>query len=67
MALIPWHWAFRGPGKPVPAGRLFRTVDVRGGHAATLRRLLRVGPFGLYVLRYRPGLVDQREEREPIP
>lgn len=65
--LIPWHWALRGPGRAVPASHLFRVVNVRGGHADTLRRLIRFGPFGFYVVRYRAGHVDETKYREHAP
>lgn len=59
--MIPSHWALKKPGKAIGALRFFRPhmVNVRGGHAATFRRLLRIGPFGFYVIRYRPGWVEE--------
>jgi hypothetical protein len=63
--VIPTHWAVLGPGKARPLDRLLR--NVRGGHAATLRRLLRIGPFGFYVIRYKPGHVEELAPREKLP
>lgn len=60
-ALIPWHWSLQGPGKPQPCSRLFRVQNVRGGHAATIRRLIRIGSVGVYVVRYRSGHVDEQD------
>lgn len=65
--MIPAHWAASGLGKAHPADRLLRVRNVRGGHAATLRRLLRIGPFGLYVIRYQPGHVEEVNLTERIP
>ncbi len=65
--LVPWHWSLAGPTGPRPASRLLRVLNVRGGHVATFRRLLRVGPYGVIILRYRPGHVDEPPTTEPIP
>jgi hypothetical protein len=56
--MLPSHWWFGliGPARDVTA--LFRRPNVFGGHVATLRRLLRIGPFAFYVVRYRPGHVE---------
>lgn len=48
------HWWMSGPGRARPAADIFRWTEVAGGHAHTLRRIIRIGPFGFYVIRYRP-------------
>lgn len=58
MRRLPPHWTFRGPGCARDAAPLLRHRDVQGGHVDTIRRLLRIGPWGLTVMRYRPGQVD---------
>ena len=65
--LAPPHWAIRGPQHHArPAAEVFRWTEVAGGHAKSLRRLIRLGPFGLYVVRYAPGESKVREpERTP--
>jgi hypothetical protein len=65
--LIPWHWSIAGPTRPRPAARLLRVLNVRAGHVATFRRLLRIGPYGVIVLRYRPGHVDEPDRKDPTP
>lgn len=56
---LPPHWALAGPGKARDAEPLLRgRQDVQGGHVATLRRLLRIGPFQVSLLRIRRGRVD---------
>jgi hypothetical protein len=63
----PSHWAFNGPQRHArPAADLFRFTDVAGGHAESLRRLIRLGPWGVYVIRYAPGRVEVPEP-ERIP
>lgn len=65
--LTPSHWALSGVQRHArPAREVFRQVNVAGGHAKTLRRLVRVGPVGFYVIRYAPGRVDVPEP-ERIP
>jgi hypothetical protein len=54
MRRIPSHWWLSGVGKARPADEIFRFTRVAGGRAATFRRLFRIGPFGLGVIRYRP-------------
>lgn len=59
----PQHWWLSGPARrATDAARLLRVRDARGGHVATIRRLLRVGPWGVYVWRYAPGHVDPSPE-----
>lgn len=61
------HWSWNGPAcRATSTAEMFRWRDVYGGHAATIRRLLRLGPFGLYVIRYRPGHVDPPMSTEEI-
>lgn len=62
----PPHWWFSGPGKLRPADEVFQQVNVAGGHAESLRKLARVGPWSLLLVRYAPGHVEERE-RERIP
>lgn len=63
---LPPHWWFNGPQRRArPAGDLFRDPNVAGAHVATFRRLIRIGPVGLYVMRYRPGSAPERGERIP--
>lgn len=52
---LPPHWWINGPGEPRAASELFRWTRVRGGHASTYRRLFRIGPWSVAVIRYRPG------------
>lgn len=60
VRLAPAHWSLRGPQRRARDAReLFRWVNARGRHAATFRRLLAVGPFTLYVARYRPGNIAE--------
>lgn len=47
--------------------KLLRVLNVRGGHVATFRRLLRIGPYSVIVLRYQPGHVDEPDLKERIP
>jgi hypothetical protein len=63
----PPHWHLSGPQRRArPAAELFRWVDVAGGHAKSLRRLVRLGPYGFYVVRYAPGSADiPQPERIP--
>lgn len=59
-------WDFAGPMRH-PA----RWEDVRqyrnagGRHPDTIRRLFAVGPWTVYVMRYRPGMVPEDRERTP--
>lgn len=63
----PAHWSIRGfQRRARPAVEVFRWVDVAGGHAKSLRRLARLGPYGFYVVRYAPGSAEVREP-ERIP
>lgn len=55
MRKLPPHWWINGPSKPRVASELFRFTHIAGGHAATYRRLLRIGPWSFAVIRYRPG------------
>lgn len=55
MSVLPPHWWISGPSKPRAASELFRHTHVAGGHASTYRRLLRIGPWSIGVIRYRPG------------
>lgn len=53
---LPAHWWLSGPQRRARnASDLLRDPNLAGAHVATFRRLLRIGPFGLYVMRYRPG------------
>lgn len=45
------HWRIAGP--------LLRYTRVRGAHVATVRRLLRIGPWSLSLMRCRPGNYTQ--------
>lgn len=63
----PAHWWLSGPmRRPVPADQVFRNVDVAGGRASTLRRLLRFGPWAFYVVRYRPGPTIPTSDRPAV-
>lgn len=63
----PPHWHLAGPQRRSrPARDVFRRVDVAGGHAKSLRRLVRLGPYGFYVVRYAPGSAEvSQPERIP--
>jgi hypothetical protein len=64
----PPYWTLRGPQRhALNAADVYRHINVQGGHAATHRRLARLGPWGLYVVRYRPGHVEDHAYREVIP
>lgn len=66
MNWYPAHWAFRGPQRrPADASRLLRDANVGGGHVSTLRRLIRIGPVGIYAMRYRPGMAEEAKEWIP--
>ena len=55
----PSHWWISGPSRrATPAAQLYRRIDVQGGHVYTVRRLLRFGPWGVHLLRYRRGSGD---------
>lgn len=63
----PSHWALNGPQRHArPASEVFRYTDVAGGHAKSLRRLVRLGPWSIWAVRYAPGHVDVPEP-ERIP
>jgi hypothetical protein len=54
--VIPRHWSFGLPQRHSrSASEVLQFTRVRGGHAATFRRLLRLGPWGVCVVRYRSG------------
>lgn len=59
MKLRPDHWSLSGPGPARDAQKLFRWVNAAGRHVSTFRRLFSVGPFTVYVGRYRPGHVEE--------
>lgn len=52
------HWRIAGPSSARPAADLLRYTRVRGAHVATVRRLLRIGPWSLCLMRYRRGRAD---------
>ncbi|MFY1686397.1 hypothetical protein [Plantactinospora sp. WMMB782] len=52
--MLPSHWWFAGWSKRRSAAEIFRHTTVRGGYAATYRRLVRFGPWSVGVIRYRP-------------
>lgn len=63
----PSHWAISGPQRHArSAVEVLRVVNVAGGHAKTLRKLLRLGPWSVWVIRYAPDHVEEREP-ERIP
>jgi hypothetical protein len=65
--LTPPHWSLNGPQRHArPAAEVFRSTDVAGGHAKSLRRLVRFGPWSIWAVRYAPGHVDVPEP-ERIP
>jgi hypothetical protein len=39
--------------------RLFRNINAAGRHVGSFRRMLSLGPWTLYVARYRPGNVEE--------
>lgn len=53
------HWWFAGMSPARDASLLIRRRDVAGAHVETFRRLVRIGPFGIYLFRYKPGTVDK--------
>ncbi|MER7280540.1 hypothetical protein ABT369_39485 [Dactylosporangium sp. NPDC000244] len=58
--VMPAHWSLRGPQRRARDAReLFRWVNAAGRHMSTFRRLFSIGPFVVYVGRYRPGQVDE--------
>ena len=67
----PAHWWISPPRLGRRSARdateLLQVVDVAGGHAATVRPLGRYGPFGLWLIRYKPGRVETAREHERIP
>lgn len=65
--LTPSHWALSGPQRRSrPGSEVFCRPNVAGGHAKSLRRLIRLGPWGVYVIRYATGHVDvPQPERIP--
>lgn len=51
-----------------PTTELFRTVNTgTGRRLATFRRLLAIGPWTIYLGRYRPGTIDTDAPKERIP
>jgi hypothetical protein len=65
--MIPPHWWLSGPSRHNAAERILRVRNVGGGHVSGLYRVLRIGPFGIYLMRYRPGHVDEQwRERSPV-
>ena len=56
----PGHWSLRGPQRrSADVQRLFRNVNAAGRHVGSCRRLLALGPFTIYMARYRPGNVKE--------
>lgn len=53
------HWGLKGPTKARDAGLLFKVRNVAGGHVATFRRIIRIGPFSIMVIRYQPGHIEE--------
>lgn len=49
----PWWW-LSGWGPARDAEDILVNVEVCGGRAITFRRMVRIGPFGFYVVRYGP-------------
>lgn len=51
------HWAFKGFQRRARAdvSLILRDPDMGYAHVGSLRRVVRVGPWGLYLMRYRPG------------
>lgn len=64
-AVIPNHWAFRGPQirQVRPAHEVVRQPNVAGAHLSSFRRLVRIGPWAIYFGRYRPGTIDPQTAR----
>jgi len=59
-------WDLAGPQrKAVAWDDVRRLRNARARHADTIRRLFAVGPWTVYVMRYRPGLVDEDEAGQP--
>ncbi|GGM52538.1 hypothetical protein ACFFX1_55545 [Dactylosporangium sucinum] len=59
LRAAPQHWSLRGPQRRArDAQQLFRWVNAAGRHVSTFRRLFAIGPFTVYVARYKPGHVD---------
>lgn len=55
----PAHWSLRGPQRrSADVQRLFRRVNAAGRYMDSFRRLVALGPWTLYVARYRAGRVD---------
>lgn len=61
MRLIPRHWRFTGPRRVSQLGRLLRYRNVPGAHVAAMWRIVRIGPWTLLAIRYRPGNVEEPE------
>ncbi len=56
----PQHWSLGLPmRRSADVARLFRRRNARGRHIATFRRVIAVGPWTLYLARYRPGHVEE--------
>jgi hypothetical protein len=54
------HWSLAGPHKVSRPELLLRHRNVGGpAHVAVVRRLLRIGPWSIMVLRYRPGHLEE--------
>lgn len=51
----PPHWQVSGPSRARPAGEVFARTDYGDSQAASFRRWVRVGPWGVYVVRYAPA------------
>lgn len=51
----------------IEVGGDIRHTAVPGGHTATLRRWVRVGPWAVYVVRYRAGADEAKDAREALP
>lgn len=60
------HWWLAGPSRHNAAERILRVRNIAGGHVAGFYRMVRIGPFGIYLMRYQPGHVDE-DSREVIP
>ncbi len=46
------HWWLGLVSKARPASEVLRSTTIAGGEAKTFRRLMRLGPWGIYVIRY---------------
>lgn len=60
MKIWPSHWSIAGPQRRARNAReLFRRVNARARHVSSFRRLVALGPWTLYVARYRPGNIEE--------